>query len=157
MFQPDFIQIGFFASSRTICACGHRYAHVELRFSDYTSTSITRSPGVVHVLQGKKMSSPNYRCFFQISVSPAVEEEMMDFANSCTEQFSLVAMYWNFVPVLRRWPIRNRGTFCSAYVCKLLQIAGYCHGLDPYLTSPDALFEELAADDRVVCSRNRQA
>jgi hypothetical protein len=148
------IQIGFFASSRNACACGHRYAHVELRFSDYSVTSITRAPtGKVHIIPDKRMSNTNYCCFFELAVNPEVEERMMSYAQTNNAEFSVLAMYLNF---LCCFTIRSRGTFCSAYVCRLLQLAGMCNDLDPDRTSPDHLFEALAADDRVVCSFNNR-
>jgi hypothetical protein len=146
-------KIGFFASSRNVCSCGYRYAHVEVRFSDYCVTSITRAPtGKVHIIPGKRMSNPNYCCFFEIALESKVEEEMVEFAERYDAGFSSLVMYWNFAPILRNWPIRGWGTFCSAYVCRLLQIADLCQGMDPDRTSPDDLFIALAQDDRIMCS-----
>lgn len=149
------IQIGFFASSRNACACGHRYSHVELRFSDYSVTSITKTPtGKVHLIPQKRMSNPNYCCFFEIAVRPEVEDEMLKFAERHADSttFSILAMYTNFICC---FTVRNpQSTFCSAYVCRLLQICDVCKGLDPDRTSPDDLFEELSADGKVVCSTN---
>ena len=157
MFSADrhVIKIGFFASSRNVCSCGYRYAHVELRFSDYSVTSITRTPtGKVHIIPGKRMSNPMYCCFFEVVIEPTVEEQMVQFAEQSLDMtsFSAIAMYWNFTPLLRRYPIRKLGTFCSAYVCRLLQIGELCQELDPDTTSPDDLFYSLARDERVVCS-----
>lgn len=144
------IQIGFFKTN----SCFQKYGHVELRFSDYTVTSITQNPGVVHILKDKKMSNPNYSCFFEIAVEPEVEESMIQFAHEYPKQFSVITMYFNFLPILKNYP-RRTGTFCSEYICCLLQVGGFCESLDSYRTSPDDLFNELRFDDRVVCSRNK--
>jgi len=143
------IQIGFFSDWNT---CRHRYTHVELRFSDYTVTSITRYPGRVHLIQDKKMSNPRYRGFFEVATTFDNEAKMRHYAETCTEGFSSFSMYWNFIVPF--CPIRRWGFFCSAYICKLLQIGGFCEGMDPYRASPDDLFKELTSDDRVVCSFN---
>lgn len=144
------IQIGFFSAN----SCFQKYGHVEVRFSDYSITSITRKDqdGFVHILNGRNLSSPNYRCFFEIAVQPHIEEEMINFANDYTKQFSTFTMYWNFLPILRNWP-RRTGTFCSEYICNLLKICNLCEDLDSYTTSPDLLYETLRFDERVFCSR----
>lgn len=147
-FGLPIIQIGFFADGN----CGHKYSHVELRFSDYTVTSITRYPGKVHLIPGKQMSNPLYSGFFEIAITPLIERKMRNYAETCEESFSSLTMYWNFL--FSCCTIRRYGFFCSAYICKLLQIAGFCEGMDPYRTSPDDLYRELGADDRALCSFN---
>lgn len=142
------LQIGFFSGGN---CCRHKYSHVELRFSDGTVTSITRNPGRVHLIYDKQMSNPLYSGFYQISVSPVIEQQMRYYAETCTESFSSFSMYWNFLfpCTVRRW-----GFFCSAYICKLLHIASFCTDLDPYRTSPDDLYKELSIDERALCSYN---
>ncbi len=143
------LQIGFFANGN----CGHRYSHVELRFSDGSVTSITRFPGRVHLIQDKQMSNPLYSGFYQIAVSPIIEQKMRYYAETCSESFSSFSMYWNFLCpaccTVRKW-----GFFCSAYICKLLHIAGFCEEMDPYRVSPDDLYRELGNDERALCSYN---
>lgn len=141
------LQIAFFPAN----SCFQKYGHVEIRFSDYTSTSITRDSKFVHLIP-KNMTK--YSCFFQINVSEDIEEEMKDFANEYPKEFSVVTMYWNFLPIFKNFP-RRKGTFCSEYICNLLKIAGFCQELDSYRTSPDDLYNELRFDERVVCARNK--
>jgi hypothetical protein len=144
------LQIGFFAGGGW---CGQRYSHVELRFSDYVVTSITKSPGVAYFIPGKRLSNPGYRCFFDVAVDPHVEEAMRDYAERFHEPFSSLSMFWNFT-CGSCCCIRTRGTFCSAYICRILQVGGLCEALDPQTTSPDRLFRELSGDPRTVCSVN---
>jgi len=141
------VQIVFFPAN----SCLQKYGHVEVQFSDGTTTSITRDPGIVHLIPKRLM---NYSCFFEISITEEQENEMIDFAQIYPKRFSLITMYWNFLPIFKNFP-RRSGTFCSEYICCLLQIAGFCESLDSYRTSPDDLYHELRFDERVMCSRNK--
>ncbi len=123
----------FFRSKGT-CTCRHKFAHVELQFSDSSTTSILRNPGRVHILENPLFNSHKS---FGLSVTPETERLMRYYAEHCDDVFSSITMYWNFIIPI--WT-RREGTFCSAYICKLLQIAGYCSELDPYRTSPDDLY-----------------
>ncbi len=148
------VQVGFFAAEPSCIAA--RYEHVELRFSDNTVTSITRDPGYVHYEEGRVLSNPKYRCFFQIALDPTEEFRMQTLAQQYAlrrESFSYFAMIWNFAPITRWWPIS--GLFCSQYVTVLLQSVGLAADLQPSSTSPDDLFEYLKYEDRAIASYNR--
>jgi hypothetical protein len=142
--EENIIQIGFFPAN----SCFQKYGHVEVRFSDGTSTSITRDSEYVHLLPKTLV---RYSCFFQVAISQEMENEMMIFASEYPKKFSTFTMYWNFI--FKKYPIR-RGTFCSEYICCLLQLAGFCQNMDSYVTTPDDLYNELRFDARVYCSRN---
>lgn len=153
------IQVGFFqAESSCLTSFAQaRYAHVELRFSDNAVTSITRDPGYVHYEQGRMLSNPKYRCFFEIALAPAEEARMQEiareYAKDTTAQFSYLAMIWNFAPITRLWPLD--GLFCSQYVTLLLQKVGLAADLLPARTSPDDLFDYLKHERRAIASYNR--
>jgi len=154
------IQVGFFRATPSWWSCGPlnaTYEHVELRFSDGTITSITRDPGTIHYEQGRMLSNPNYRCFFQIAIDTKEEEYIQGLAKKCADsadmRFSYMAMIWNFAPITRNWPIN--GVFCSQYITMLLQHIRIATDLNPLTTSPDDLFHTLKRDKRAIASYNR--
>jgi hypothetical protein len=150
----NIIQVGFFRNDASSCCRILRYAHVELRFSDGTATSITRYPGRVHYIANKQMSNPNYSCFFQIHLDPLEEFHLRAYADEFQDEtFSVFAMYWNFI--FRCVPL-NYGTFCSKYITMLLQKINLCKELNPLTASPDGVFESLAKDERAIVSFNKQ-
>lgn len=149
----NIIQVGFFKNTSSSCYRVLRYAHVELRFSDGTATSITRYPGRVHYIANKQMSNPNYSCFFQIHLDPMEEFHLRAYADEFQDEtFSTFAMYWNFF--VRCFPV-NYGTFCSKYIVMLLQRIKMCQELNPLTATPDHVFESLAKDERTVVSYNK--
>ena len=119
-------------------------------------TSITRDPGTVHYDEGRMLSNPKYRCFFQIAIHPKQEERIQTMAREYAQsgvKFSYLAMLWNFAPITRNWPIG--GFFCSQYVTTLLQAVQIACDLDPRTTSPDDLFDNLKKNPRAIASFNR--
>ena len=152
------IKLGFFnVSDEGSCIStmvnwwtGGNYGHVELRFSDGHTTSITESPGTIHYDPGKLLSNPNYRCFFEIAIDARKEAHMQDIAKRCYEAeipFSKMAMIWNFLPIVG-WclPMRSDGRnffFCSQYITRLLQEGGLFMHLDADKTSPNDLYRAV--------------
>ena len=151
------IQIGFFKTQSPSCWISQTYEHVELRFSDGTTTSITRDPGRVHYDASRLLSNRNYSCFFQVVLDPETENYMQKlaarYANSEDCRFSYMAMLWNFAPITRNFPID--GLFCSQYVTVLLNAAELASDCPPKTTSPDDLFNSLRKDARCTASYNR--
>lgn len=149
------IQIGFFSTQRNCWSLGQLYEHVEIRFSDFKVTSISKDPGIVYCIPNKRLSNPKYTCFFELAIELSVEREMQilmeDYMDSKIP-FSTFAMYWNFIPITRNYPMN--GLFCSHYICKLLQISSIGLYLNPLKTTPDDIFYALQKDKRVVCSFN---
>jgi hypothetical protein len=151
------IQLGFFnVLDETSCLSGvvswwtgGKYGHVELRFSDGYVTSITENPGKVHY-EKRVLSNENYRCFFNVAVSPKHEAAMQRAAQLCAQNeipFSKFAMIWNFLPIVSScFPMRATGSnffFCSQYITRLLQTAELFPDLDPDVTSPNDLYRVL--------------
>ncbi len=138
------VTIGFFRA--TGCgACCQKYRHVELRFDDGTTTSITQEPGRVHFDQYKVLSNENYACFMTIIVSKEQEDAMKDVAWEYSTNgtgFSTLGMYWNIL--CRSCPIRsNDSVFCSQYVTRVLQAGNLLLDMDADCTSPTALYNRL--------------
>lgn len=150
------VTIGFFRA-RGCGQCFQKYEHVELRFSDGTTTSITSDPGRVHYDQYRVLSNEHYACFMSVGVTKEQEEAMMNLAwdhhNNGTG-FNRIAMYWNFVCCL--CPIRTKeSVFCSQYVVILLQAANLLLDLDPSRTSPTSLYKRISqGEDGFIYSVN---
>ena len=148
------VTIGFFRTTGCSKTC-QRYAHVEMRFSDGTVTSITRNPGYVHYDQTRVLSNQNYSCFVSLNVTPEQEERMQNVAYDHYVRktpFAWFSMYWNFICC---YPIRNRQSlFCSQYIVELLQLCDQCMDLDPARTSPTQLYHALVDNEDFYFSTN---
>jgi hypothetical protein len=125
--------------------------HCELRFSDGYATSITVGANRVHYEQ-RLHTRENYTDVIEYHVDAPTEAKMQQEAQRLSQdpgvQFNQLGFLWNFVPVLRWWPVRRnlQHVFCSELVVFLLQIGGFLMRLDPATTSPMALFKAAQED-----------
>lgn len=142
----------------------HVITHCELRFSDGTATSITSSSNRVHY-ERRLHTKENYCDVIEYHVSAETEGRMQAEAKRMADdpnvQFNYYGFMWNFIPVLRWWPVRRqmRHVFCSEYVVHLLQMGGFLMRLDAALTSPMMLFkaaQQDIADGKAHLSWNRE-
>lgn len=124
---------------------GRSYSHVELRFSDYTVTSVTQN-STVHY-EPRVLSNPGYTCFFRIPVSAEQEQRMQQMAREYCERripFNKAGFWWNFLPLVgARMPLRREGSavFCSEYITRLLQAGDLLPDhLDSATISPTDLY-----------------
>jgi hypothetical protein len=129
----------------------HVITHCELRFSNGYATSITSSSNRVHYEQ-RLHSRENYCDVIEYHVSAETEAQMQAEAQRMAEdpsiQFNYSGFVWNFVPILRYWPVRQnmKQVFCSELVVYLLQLGGFLTRLDPACTSPMMLFKAASED-----------
>jgi hypothetical protein len=132
-------------------AVGHAITHCELRFSDGYATSITVTANRVHY-ERRLHSRDNYTDVIEYHVTGETETLMQTEAQRLARDESVVFNYagfmWNFVPLLRWWPVRRgmKQVFCSELVVYLLQIGGFLSRLDAATTSPMTLFLECSQD-----------
>lgn len=136
------------------------YSHVELRFSDGYSTSITSDGGCVHYVANRTLSKSGYRCFYEIDVDPQIEDIVRGYAMQCAERkvpFNSVAIYWNFLPIFSKFPIRanNGAFFCSEYITVLMHKINQCPELVPETTSPTDLYVSLKNNPQFAVTFNK--
>ena len=148
--QDDNSIFNYLAScwTRSALTNGRTYSHVEMRFSDRATTSVTQNPGIVHYEKGRLLSNSGYRCFYEIEVDTELEKLIQEYAQKCAERrvpFNSVAVYWNFLPILSCFPIRaeDNAYFCSEYITTLLHKIGFCSELVAATTSPNDLYLAL--------------
>ena len=128
--------------------CIPAYDHVEVKFSDGYTTSISENHGRVHYVQ---RSNVHYDRWFELIVDVGIEEEMQLYAHCCWNekiQFNRIGDMWNSIPLLNVYPILNDGKtfFCTEYVCTILKIGCYCPELLPASTNPTTLWNSLSND-----------
>ena len=134
-------------SSWTRRESGHNFSHVEMRFSDGTTTSVTQNSPVHY--KERLLSNPNYTHFWKITVTDKQEQEMMDMAKEYYEkniEFNTLGMWCNFLPCCIAVKRKGKVVFCSEYIVMLLQHAGIMHGIRPETTSPNDLYMHLRND-----------
>ena len=138
----------------------HVYSHVELRFSDGSTTSITQDTGYVHYDKNRTLSNAGYTCFYEIDIDETIETIVQEYAMQCNERkipFNTWAVYWNFLPICSNYPIRanTKAFFCSEYITTLMHKINQCPELIPELTSPTDLYISLKNNPQFAITFNR--
>lgn len=133
------------------------YEHVELMFSDGAVTSMTQKGGL-HYDRSRLLSNAGYMCL-AVYVTAEQEARMQRFALAQEEnkpQFNKLGYYWNFLPLLGRFPVRQGDShfFCSEYVTCILKCGGFLEWANPATTDPNTLFVYLKNSEQGVISFN---
>ncbi len=134
---------------------GHQYTHCELVFWFNSGKRLTCAVNVGLPVTFYEDKPYNNNVKWKIHDVPASQEEARRIFDFCCQEHTLkkgysnTALWWNFAPVTRLWPINNKGKtwFCSEFTLAALQ-----HGKRMYLekqpwrAAPDDLVQIISSD-----------
>ncbi len=134
---------------------GHEYTHCEFvfRFNSGKCLTCAVNVGLPVTFYENKPYNTNIRWkLHEVSASENEAKRIFDFC--CQEHdlkkgYNSMALWWNFLPITRFWPINNKGKtwFCSEFILAALQHGkGIYLENKPWLVAPDDLVQIISSD-----------
>ncbi len=128
---------------------GHKYTHCELVFwkHDGTWATFTVNYGQpMKFYENKRYDNNVLWKLHDISMTGRESSNMYKYCTTeweATKSYNKLALWWNFAPILRTFPVNRRGKkwFCSEFTLAALQYGKSAY-LEhrPWMMTPDELF-----------------